>query len=76
MPKFILPRIFLGGWDKEKNRHHETQLSLWMAFIFCMASLGVGCFLVFLGYEKIGFCLLGGTLIGVVGAFLPKRRKD
>jgi len=59
---------------KERNRHNEVLTSLWMAFVFSLSCLVIGGFLVYFGHEKVGIFLLSSTIVGVVGAFLNRKK--
>ena len=59
---------------KERNRHSEALTSLWMAFVFSLSCLIIGGLLVYSGHEKVGAFLLSTTIIGVVGAFLNRKK--
>ena len=58
------------------NERKEIQRSQWMAWTLASGVVLIGGFLVYAGHSVVGTLLTGGTLIGIVSAFLEKNRHE
>ena len=62
--------------EDAKQAREERRRAQWLAWSLSLTVLVFGCGLIFLGHQTAGLSITGGTIVGIIVAFLRNARRS